>query len=64
MNNSITAEATGDLIGNKFADKMTGVSKTSPQINSETNEEKILRERKISRTKAENYWWSKLNITI
>ena len=31
-----TAEATGDLIGNKIADKITRVSKTSPKNNSET----------------------------
>ena len=37
------AEATGDLIGNKIANKFTRVSKTSPQDNLETNEE-ILRE--------------------
>ena len=37
-----TGEATGDLIGNKIADKITRVSKTSPQKNLETNEE-ILR---------------------
>ena len=41
-----TAEATGDLICNKVADKIT--SKTSPQNNSETSEEKMLRERYIS----------------
>ena len=33
-----------DLIGNKIADKVTRVSKTSPKNNSETNEEEILRE--------------------
>ena len=38
-----TAEATGDLIGNKIAGKITRVSKTSPQKNLKTNEE-ILRE--------------------
>ena len=43
-----TAEATGDLTGNKIADKITRVSKTSPKNNSETNEEEILRERYIS----------------
>ena len=31
-----TAEATGDLIGNKIANKITKVSKTSAHINSET----------------------------
>ena len=34
-----TGEATGDLIGNKVADKITRVSKTSLQNNLETNEE-------------------------
>ena len=43
-----TAEATGDLIGNKIADKITRVSKTLPQNNSGTNEEQILRERHLS----------------
>ena len=35
-----TAEATGDLIDNKITDRITKVSKRSPQINSEiiTNE--------------------------
>ena len=43
-----TAEETGDLTGNKIADKITRVSKTSPKNNSETNEEEILRERYTS----------------
>ena len=42
-----TAEATSDLIGNKFADKITRVSKTSSQNNLETNEE-IVKEKHIS----------------
>ena len=37
-----TAEATSDLIGNKIAEIITRVSKTSPMNNSETNEEEIL----------------------
>ena len=41
-------EVTVDLIGNKIADKLTRVSKTSPKSNSETNEEEILREKYIS----------------
>ena len=41
-------EGTGDLIGNKIADKITGVSKTSPKNNSEANVEEILRETYIS----------------
>ena len=43
-----TVEGTGDLIGNKIADKITRVSRTSPQNNSETNEEEIIRERYTS----------------
>ena len=42
-----TAGATGDLIENKIADKITRVSKISTKNNSETNEEEILRERFI-----------------
>ena len=38
-----TAEATDDLIGNKIADSITKVSKTSPQNNSETNEKHIVK---------------------
>ena len=41
-----TAEATGDLIGIKIADKIKRSSKTSPQCKSEANEE-ILREKYI-----------------
>ena len=43
-----TAEATGNLIGNKISDKITRVSKSSPQNNSVTNDEEILKERYIS----------------
>ena len=61
-----TAEATDDLIGNNIADKITRVSKTSPNNNSETNEEEILRGRFVPsqlrqkiindlRLKTENY---------
>ena len=42
-----TAEVTSDLIGNKFADKITRVSKTLSQNNLETNEE-IIKEKHIS----------------
>ena len=40
-----TAEATGNLIGNKIVEKNT---KTSQDNNSETNEEELLREKYIS----------------
>ena len=43
-----TAEATVDFIENKIGDKITRVSKNSPQNNPEKNEEEILRERYIS----------------
>ena len=42
------AEANGHLIGNKIADKITRVSKSSPKTNSETNKEEILRAKYIS----------------
>ena len=52
------AEATGDLIGNKFVDKITRVSKTSSQNNLETNEE-IIKEKHISpELRQKKYWWS------
>ena len=41
-------EATGDLIGNKIADKITRVSEISPKSDSEINKEEILREKYIS----------------
>ena len=47
-----TAEATGDLIGNKIADRIAKVSKNSQQNNSETvtneHEKEIPKERYIS----------------
>ena len=47
-----TAEATGDSIGNKIADRITKDSKSSQQNNSETvineNDKKIPKERYIS----------------
>ena len=42
-----TAKTTGDLIGNKIADKVTRVSKTLPKNNSEKNKEEIFGERFI-----------------
>ena len=52
------AEATGDLIGNKFVDKITRVSKTSSQNNLETNEE-IIKEKHISpELRQKKNWWS------
>ena len=43
-----TGKATGDLIGNKIADKITRVSEISPKSDSEMNKEEILREKYIS----------------
>ena len=47
-----TAEGSGDLIGNKIADKITKVSKNSQQSNSDTvaneNDQEIPNERYIS----------------
>ena len=62
-----TSNATGGLIGNKIADKITTIRKTSPRNNSETNEEEILRERYIFQDKiikTKNYWRLKINIII
>ena len=39
-----TAEATGDLIGNKIVNKITRFSKPSPKNDLEANKERILRE--------------------
>ena len=60
------AEATGGLISNKFAGKITKVSKSSPKNSSEANKEEILKEKFIPpdlkhkitddlRLKGENY---------
>ena len=46
-----TAETAGDFIGNKIADKITSVSKTSPRNNSVTNKDEIPREMYISPAK-------------
>ena len=47
-----TAESTGDWIGNKIAKKITKISRSSPQNNSETvtneHDKKIPKERYIS----------------
>ena len=70
-----TEESTGYLIGNKIADKIGRVSKTSPQNNLETNEEEILRERYVSpdlrhkiiqhpRLRTEKYWETNINRII
>ena len=48
-------KATGDLIGNKIANKITKVSKNSQQHNLETNEEEILIGRYISPEERQNY---------
>ena len=53
------AEATGDLIGSKIADRITKVSKNSQQNNSETvtneHDKEIPKERYISRRKTQTY---------
>ena len=70
-----TAKTTGDLTGNKIADKVTRVSKTLPKNNSEKNNEEIFGERFILcelrhkftddlRLRKKNYWLFKINIII
>ena len=53
-----TVEATGDLIGNEVAKKITKVWRSSPQNNSETMNmiKKYLKKIKISCRKTEKYW--------
>ena len=59
-----TAEATGDLIGNKIADKITSVSKKS-LIELQNDETELLKTRYISpEKKTTNYWWIKASIII
>ena len=66
-----TAEATGDLIGNKIADKITSVSKKSPtelhsiELHSKKDDanNEIEALKKISRRKTRNYWRIKVGIT-
>ena len=59
-------EATGDLICNSIADKITKVSEDLQRINSETvtneHDKEIPKERDISsgKKKKENYWWSQI----
>ena len=58
-------EATGDLIGNKFADKITSASKKSSQnaLKTHENETKIPKERCVSlEKKTTNHWWIKNSI--
>ena len=59
-----TAEATGDLIGNKITHKITSVSKKHP--NELQNDEMEAPKKKIyiSRRKAKIYWWITASITI
>ena len=54
-----TAESTGDLIGNKIANKITKVSKSSQQNSSEAlrnkNDKETPKERHLQ-NKGKNYW--------
>ena len=66
--NSITVEASWDLIGNKIANSITKVSRNSPQNNSETirneHDKEIPKETYISPEERQNYWLSKINILV
>ena len=63
-----TAEATGDLIRNKIADKIARVSKTSPRNNSETSEEVLkkkciypkLRKKAVDDLKLKEDWYNNI----
>ena len=50
-----TAEATGDLIGNKTADKITSISKKPSNNNDDNVELTTHKKRHISRRKTANY---------
>ena len=53
-----TAEATGDLVGNKIADKVTSVSKKKSNNNNNNNEVELATHKKkiyITRRKTTNY---------
>ena len=58
MEHQKTAEATGDLIGNKIADRITKFLKNSQQNNIETvtneNDKEIPKERYISQEERQN----------
>ena len=63
------AEATGDLIGNKIADKITSASKKStkelPNDEKEVDVERATpKKRYISPEGKKNYWWIMVGITI
>ena len=61
-----TVEATGDLIGNEVANRITKVWRSSPQNNSETMKmiKKYLKKIKISSRKTEKNWWSGINTIL
>ena len=58
----------GNLIGIKIANGIMKVSKTTPwnsiEIVKNENDKEIPKERYISRRKAENDWWSEINIIV
>ena len=61
-----TAEATGDLVGNKIADKITSISKKSTKKLSAIDEDTESSTRKkiyiyIAGRKTTNYWWIKFS---
>ena len=57
-----TAEATGDIIVNKIANKTTNLSKTFSPNDELIMKWKYQRKIYISRKKATNYWWIKISI--
>ena len=64
--NQKTAEANGELVGNKITNNVTRVSKNSHTVINERDKDipkKTAKERYISRKKTERYWWSEINVT-
>ena len=54
-----TAKATGDLIGNKVADKITSLGKTKSKKKEDERQEIYIPPEK----KTANYWWLKIALT-
>ena len=55
-----TAEAAGDLIGNKIADKTTSLGKTKEREKNKQSRRNL----HTTRKKTTNYWWVKIVLTL
>ena len=55
-----TAEAKGDLIGNKIADKITSIGKPNKEGKNKRNRRNL----HFTRKKTANYWWLEIVLSI